>query len=120
MESHWGRMEVQMMLEQIMRKVLYPDGNDPVEDEDEDFNVYFEPPPNFQMEYPCIRYKRVRYEPIYANDSPYQLHERFEITAIYYDPDSEIVRNLAMLPMCSHNRHYTSDNLSHDVFILYI
>lgn len=81
-------------------------------------NVYFEPEPNFKMKYPCIRYKRARYDAQYADNRPYKLDSRYELTFIYRDPDNETVYRLAQLPMCSHDRHYTADNLSHDVYTL--
>ena len=81
-------------------------------------NVYFEPPPSLMMKYPCIRYKRARYDAQYADDRPYKLVSRYELTFIYRDPDNETVYQLAQLPMCAQDRHYTADNLSHDVFTL--
>ena len=50
---------------------------------------------------------------------PYALHDRYQVTAIYRNPDSEIPSKIALLPMCSHERHYTKENLNHDVFNLY-
>lgn len=97
------RLELQKLLEDILGSK----------------NVYFEPPPNFKMKYPCIRYKRARYDPQYADNIPYKLVSRYELTFIYRDPDNETVYRLAQLPMCSYDRPYTADNLSHDVFTLY-
>lgn len=82
-------------------------------------NVYFEPPPNFKMRYPCIRYQRSRYDAQYADNHPYKLSSRYELTFIHKDPDNETVYRIAQLPMCSHDRPYTANNLSHDVFTLY-
>ena len=58
-------------------------------------------------------------EPTFADNQPYALHDRYQVTAIYRNPDSEIPSKIAQLPMCSHERHYTKDNLNHDVFNLY-
>lgn len=71
------------------------------------------------MEYDCIRYERARLEPRFADDRPYLLHDRYQLTVIYRNPDSDLPRKIAMLPLCSHERHYKSDNLNHDVFNLY-
>jgi len=35
------------------------------------------------------------------------------------DPDSEIPGMVAKLPLCKFVRHYTTDNLNHDVYRLY-
>lgn len=82
-------------------------------------NVYFQPPANLEMEYDCIRYFRTTIKPEFANNTPYLLHDCYQVIAIYKNPDSDLPRKIAMLPMCSHDRHYTADNLHHDVFTLY-
>lgn len=82
-------------------------------------NVYFQPPENLKMKYDCIVYERSRIEALYASNAPYRLLDRYQVTAIYKNPDSELPRRLAMLPMCSHDRHFPADNLNHDVFVLY-
>ena len=82
-------------------------------------NVYFQPPENIEIKYPCIIYIRDYIKPQYADNSTYSSAKRYEITLIDKDPDSAIVDKLASLPMCSFDRHFTSDNLNHDVFNLY-
>lgn len=97
------RIELQMILERLL-------GSE---------NVYFQPPANLEMEYDCIRYFRTTIKPEFANNTPYLLHDCYQVIAIYKNPDSDLPRKIAMLPMCSHDRHYTADNLYHDVFTLY-
>lgn len=82
-------------------------------------NVYFQPPTNKKMQYDCIRYSRIKIKPDYADNIPYNLHDCYQVIAIYKDPDSDLPHKIAMLPMCSHNSYYTADNLNHDVFTLY-
>jgi len=82
-------------------------------------NVYFQPPENLKMKYDCIVYERSRIDADHADNAPYHLHDRYQVTAIYKNPDSELPHKIAMLPMCSHERHFTADNLNHDVFNLY-
>ncbi len=82
-------------------------------------NVYFQPPASLQMKYDCIRYERSLIDPTFADDSAYQLHDRYLLTAIYKNPDSDLPHKIAALPMCSHVRHYTADNLNHDIYNLY-
>lgn len=81
--------------------------------------VYYQPPANTEMRYDCIRYERAKIDPAFANNQPYQLNDRYQITAIYKNPDSDIPKKIAMLPTCAHERHYTADNLHHDIFHLY-
>jgi hypothetical protein len=82
-------------------------------------NVYFQPPENLKMQYDCIRYSRDKIDKKFANNDTYNLHDRYQVTIIYRNPDSDLPYKLAMLPMCTHDRHYTADNLNHDVFTLY-
>ena len=82
-------------------------------------NVYFQPPENLKMKYDCIRYSRTRMKPTFADNCPYTLHDCYQVMVIYRDPDSDIPYKIALLQMCSHDSHYTADNLHHDVFTLY-
>lgn len=82
-------------------------------------NVYFQPPPSVQMEYDCIVYERSRIDSDFANNQPYALRDRYQVTLIYGDPDSELPKKLAQFPMCSFETHFTADNMNHDVFNLY-
>ncbi len=81
--------------------------------------VYFQPPDKLQMHYPCIRYSRVDADTKFADNNPYSYKLQYQLIVIDKDPDSLILDKVAMLPMCSFDRHYTSDNLNHDVFDLY-
>ena len=83
-------------------------------------NVYYEPPESVKMQYPAIRYSRSRINNTYANDSVYKQDDRYEVTVMYSDPDSDLPRKVASLPMCEHDRHYVADNLHHDTFTLHI
>lgn len=85
----------------------------------DDCRAYFQSPANVDMEYDCIRYERAKIGADYADNLPYQLRDRYQLTLIYRNPDSELPKKIAELPMCSHERHYTADNLHHDIFNLY-
>lgn len=82
-------------------------------------NVYFDPPESVKMSYPAIRYTRSKIDNTFANNSVYKQDNRYEVTVIYRDPDSELPGLISRLPMCSHDRGYVADNLHHDVFTLY-
>lgn len=82
-------------------------------------NVYYQPPESVKMNYPAIVYSRNDIDNIFADNHPYIQAYSYTIIVIDKDPDSEIVSKVAKLPMCSFNRHYTADNLNHDVFTLY-
>lgn len=82
-------------------------------------NVYHQAPPNVQMEYPCIRYERDDIQVNHADNVPYKRKNRWRVTVIDADPDSDIPDKVAELPLCSFDRHYTAEGLNHDVFTLY-
>lgn len=81
--------------------------------------AYFQPPTNVDMQYPCIVYSRDNRHTDYADDMPYRHKKRYSVTVIDWDPDSSIPDKVAELPMSSFSRHYTADNLNHDVYTLY-
>lgn len=82
-------------------------------------NVYFQPPPDLIMDYPCIVYKRDEADERFADNALYIKRKRYLVTVIDSDPDSIIPDKVAELPLTSFNRHYTSDDLNHDVYALY-
>ena len=82
-------------------------------------NVYFQPPANIIMEYPCIVYKRDSAETEFADNSLYCHTKRYQVTVIDRDPDSPIPDEVAALPMTRFERFFTADNLNHDVFNIF-
>lgn len=97
------RADLQALLEEIL-------GTD---------EVYFQPPANIELSYPCIIYKRERFDSSFGNNQPYALFKGYQVTVIDRDPDSVIVDKVAELPMTRHDRSFAVDNLNHDVFTLY-
>lgn len=97
------RLELQMLLEGLLGSQ----------------NVYFQPPANVQMNYPCIVYKRDDADTQFAGNKPYLYVKRYMVTVIDRNPDSVIPDKVAQQPMCLFNRHYAADGLHHDVFNLY-
>lgn len=97
------RIELQALLEQVL-------GNR---------NVYFQPPESVKFDYPCIVYERSNMRIDSANNKEYRKYKRYTVTVIDEDPDSEIPDKLQDLNYCDFDRHFTLDNLNHDVFTLY-
>lgn len=82
-------------------------------------NVYYQPPSSIRMNYPAIRYKRTILDNEFADDSVYIQNVAYEVTVIDRNPDSEIAMNVSKFPSCRYLRHYESEGLNHDVFIVY-
>lgn len=82
-------------------------------------HVYFQPPEKTAIQYPCIIYSRDYGDTQFGDNVPYTFVKRYQVTVIDRIPDSPYADKVAALPMCTFQRHYTSDNLNHDVFNLY-
>lgn len=82
-------------------------------------NVYFQPPSNLIMKYPAIVYKRDNERTSFADNIAYRSMQRYMVTVIDRNPDSDIPDKIRELPLCSFARHYTADDLNHDVYNLY-
>lgn len=82
-------------------------------------NVYYQPPASLRMRYPAIVYHRDDLRAIHADNLPYRIGHVYDLTVIDEDPDSEIVTRVSQLPRCRFDRHYTADELNHDVFTIY-
>lgn len=82
-------------------------------------NVYFQPPPDKQLVYPCIVYELEDVQVLRADNGPYSIHDRYQVTFIRHEPDSPVTRELLGLPFSSFSRHFTTSGLNHDVFVIY-
>lgn len=85
-------------------------------------NVYFQPPENVNMQFPCIIYKREAKDQVYAGNILYKNKYRYTVTVVDNDPDSEIHETLNDLPNTanvSYDRQYIADGLYHTVYTVY-
>lgn len=82
-------------------------------------HVYFQPPANVQMQYPAIVYQRDDLDTEFANNGPYKFCQRYQVTVIDRDPDSDFPSLVAAIPMCIFSRFFVAENLNHDVYSLY-
>lgn len=82
-------------------------------------NVYFQPPTNLVMRYPCIRYTRSKINSVKADNKKYLKNVSYELTLISINPEEDhIISQIEDLDYCEHGRHYISDNLHHDIFTI--
>lgn len=84
-------------------------------------HVYFQPPEDIRLVYPCIIYERVSMDTRPADDMKYSNLMRYDIKYITKEPDTNdfIVRFINEFNYCSYDRHYVYDNLNHEVFTLF-
>lgn len=97
------RLELQALLEGVL----------------ESTNVYFQPPSNVQLKYPCIVYERDNAKTEFAGNKPYSYTKRYQVTVIDRNPDTSIPDKIAMLPLSNLSRIFTADNLHHYAYTLY-
>lgn len=98
------RLDLQALLEAIL----------------ESGSVYFQPPANVKMQYPCIVYSRDAADSSFADNGSYRFTQRYQVTYIDRNPDTDaMLRKIIALPLCTYRRFYTADGLNHDVFTLY-
>lgn len=80
-------------------------------------NVYFQPPPGFMLSYPCIIFSRSNIRTKFADNLPYLHRKQYTITVIDANPDSEIPDRVSKMESTVFDRHFTTSNLNHDVFL---
>lgn len=83
-------------------------------------NVYYCPPDGKDMHYPCIVYELSDLRARRADNLNYLKNLQYTVTLIDEDPDSEFVEKILEIPKCRFDRLFTSDNLNHFVFTIFI
>ena len=104
MSTSSNRIEFQQVLENLYG------GSNP--------HVYFQPPENIQMQYPAIVYNRYNIENDNAENIVYLQDVVYQVIVIDKNPDSDIVDRVSKYPTSRFSRHYVSNNLNHDVFMI--
>lgn len=83
-------------------------------------NIYYQPPRNVQMEYPCIVYNISDIDTMGANNKHYVLTNGYMVTVIDRNPDSTIATQLIeSFPMSKLQSTFVQDNLHHWVIQIY-
>lgn len=81
--------------------------------------VYFQPPVNIQIQYPCIVYARDNSHTEFAGNRPYRHAKLYQVTVIDRNPDSDLPDMVEDLSVCKFNRFFAANSLNHYVFNLY-
>lgn len=80
--------------------------------------VYYQPPESLKLKYPAIIYSRASIGNTHADNAVYRQDISYELIVVEHDPEGAVTNAVSRLPMCRHSRHYVSDGLNHDVFII--
>lgn len=82
-------------------------------------HVYYQPPENLKIEYPAIIYSVNDYIGINADNIKYNNQVQYQIIVIDKKPDNDAIKRILEMPLSSFDRHYSYNNLNHDVLTLY-
>lgn len=82
-------------------------------------NVYFQPPSDRVMSYPCIVYARDNQSVKRSDNVAYNVRQRYQVTYIDQNPDGDSIDALAEFPLSAFSRHFVTSGLNHDVFSIY-
>lgn len=82
-------------------------------------NVYFQPREGQNLSYPAIVYRLDNVRTQYGSNTPYSLHDRYQLTYIDRSPVSDIPRKIQQLPMTRFTSFFTTDGLNHYNHTLY-
>lgn len=83
-------------------------------------NIYYNPPENIKMNYPCIRYKRVDVTSKKADDIKYIVHDRYELVIISSKNNDDIVNKLLSIKYMEYDRSMIINGLFHDYMTIYV
>lgn len=84
-------------------------------------NVYFQPPANIKLKYPCIIYNLSDKISNAADDEKYIKHDLYTLTVIDKDPETELPdKILDSFGHSSFDRWYAADGLNHYALRIYI
>lgn len=97
------RLELQSLLEELLGSEY----------------VYFQPPSNIRLQFPCIVYKLENIDNNFANNDVYKKDHGYKLTYITRDPDDENIDKISSLPQTRFLNHYVSDGLNHYAYIKY-
>lgn len=100
------RVEMHKML-----KSLFPERTEP--------HVYFQPPQNTKIIYPCMIYKLADMPQKWANNLPYHWERAYQLTYISQDPNDPMIEKLIALRETRFDRYFAADNLHHFVYTIY-
>ena len=82
-------------------------------------SVFFQPPVNLVLKYPCIVYEYSRSVADHADNIPYRVSHQYTVTFITTNPDDKTIERLSDQSYTYFNRYYKSDNLHHYVYLMY-
>ena len=81
-------------------------------------NVYFNPPPNLTIKYPCVVYSINDILNKNASDKVYKQNIKYDCTLISKNVDDPLLKELSKINTFKYSRHYVADGLHHYAFVI--
>ena len=81
--------------------------------------IYFQPPTNVTLVYPCLLYRRLPSRITRAGNNTYGVTRKYKLTLIDDNPDTIFLDVVLTIPNIVHETYFTKGNLNHDVFVLH-
>lgn len=83
-------------------------------------NVYFQPPSDIRLVFPCITYSKTSKDTKKANNDTYKSAQEYQITVIELDPDSDLAdRIVAYFQYATFGSYFVVDRLHQTTIKLY-
>lgn len=102
-------MKTWSQLQEVLQEIMGPN-----------HKVYYQPPENLKLSYPCIVYNLATAKISHADNKPYAKFKRYNVTLITKTADNdEYLDQLLDLPTCYFERQYVTDGLVHSLFDVY-
>ena len=85
---------------------------------DDRLTVYYQPPSNITLQYPCIVYQLSRVRRVMGNNKVYHLRRSYTLLLITKGLNDDLIDKLLQLPYVRHDRSYRANNLQHESFTI--
>jgi len=82
-------------------------------------NVYFQPPANIQLKYPCIVYSLSDIKDKHADNVHYKRNYLYKVTLMHDDPDNCIVDKLMNMQYADFDNSFSTQGINHYVFSIH-
>ena len=85
-----------------------------------DKEVYYQPPENVKLTYPCIVFENSTALSQFADNKPYVKTKRYTVTLVTKTADNDFYKDQLMdLSMCTFDREFRNDGIVNTVFNMY-
>lgn len=81
--------------------------------------VYFQPPSNLELQYPCFVYQYENSVPVRADNTVHRFTDRYQVSYLTKKPLDTTYVKLLEDPLITFTSRYVSENIYHNVMTVY-